>query len=122
MFAFLAVGIGIIAAFAGVHYGRRGSAIGIGICLAIVVVTAIVARMLLAQAGRHAWQLDDGHPWTVAVGIGMLALVTTLGLIGPALFARRWMALAASAIVVVGFVATQLPLLYAGCTLYGACP
>lgn len=114
--------VGTIAAFAGLHYGRRGSAIAIGICLGIVVVMSIVAHLLLAQSGHHGWQVAEGHPWGAALGVGMLALFAGLGFTGPALFERRWIALAVSAIVLVGIVFTQIPLLYVGCLLFGACP
>lgn len=105
----------------GLHWGRRKSAIAFGVCLVLVVTMGFLAHAILEASQLHAWQMPDGHPYEVVTAVGMAALSSALALAGPIAFEKWWAALLLSGAIVLAFVLPVIPLIYAGCLLFGLC-
>lgn len=108
-----------VAAFVGARSGRRLSAIALGVCVAAVVVCALLSQLAIVSSGRPGWAAEGAT--AMPAQFGLLLLFAGLGFLGPSLIKNELWAMALSGVVVSLFVVPQIPLIYAGCVLFGMC-
>ena len=107
-----AISLGVFAI--GVRLGRKASAMGVRICLALAIIFALVSRYLLAQPERDL-------PTVMWMGfLGGVSLMSMLALIGPAVFERWLYALTLSVGAIVLF-RVLVPAEILVCFLTGSC-
>jgi len=103
----------------GARTGRKASAIGLAVCLALVAIASVWIQSLVAQSGLAGWQFHSDNKW--APFVGMTPVFSALALIGPILTTNKPAAIGISLVIVSLFVFTFIPMIATACVLYAMC-